>query len=62
MASKFKFTVSVELEREQGKFMSRDEMEEQLLEALESADPGEISGGADGDSSYSVTDWDVSNG
>lgn len=62
MASKFKFTVSVELEREQGKFMSRDEMEEQLLEALESADPGEINGGADGDSAYSVIDWDVSSG
>lgn len=57
--SRFSFTVNVTLERESGKFMSRDEMGEQLAEALESADPGQVEGGPDGDSVYIVNDWDV---
>lgn len=59
MASGFTFTVHVALERESGKFMSRDEMEEILLEAIEAADPDTVEGGADGGSIYTVEQWDV---
>lgn len=59
MASSFQFTVNVTLERESGKFMSRDEMSEQLQEAIESADPGSVDGGPDGDSAYTVIEWEV---
>lgn len=56
MAHSFKFTVEVTLEREQGKFVSRDEMAEQLADAIEQADPGTVD--VD-DSTYNVTDWVV---
>jgi len=59
MASTFVFTVTVECEREQGKFMSRDEMEEQIQDALDGANPGSVDGGPDGDSVYEVAVWDV---
>jgi hypothetical protein len=59
MAHTFTFTISVELARESGKFMARDEMSDLLIEAIEGSDPGEISGGADGDSVYSVMDFTV---
>lgn len=60
MAHKFTFTVSVEIERESGKFASRDELSEAVLSWLESADEGSIDGvGADGDSSYTTTTWEV---
>jgi hypothetical protein len=56
----FTYTVSVSVERDEGKFASRDEVAEQLQEALESADPGSVDGvGADGSSTYSVVNWDV---
>lgn len=58
---RFTFTVDVEVERDSGKFASRDEIAEQIQEAIEGADPGTIdSVGADADSSYSVTSWEVS--
>jgi hypothetical protein len=61
MAHTFTFTVTVELERESGKFAGRDEMAEQIRDALEGADPGSVDGiGADGDSTYTVNAWDVS--
>lgn len=48
------FTVTVEYERESGKFVSRDEIADVIVEALEGADI-ELSGlGADGDSEYTV--------
>jgi Cu/Ag efflux pump CusA len=57
---RFDFVVSVEVERVEGKFAARDEVAEQLQEALESADPGSVDGiGADGTSSYEVSSWDV---
>lgn len=59
---RFRFEVEVEVEREQGKFMSRDECAEQLREAIEGADPGSVDGGADGDSTYSVVEWEVTGG
>ncbi|WP_047523900.1 hypothetical protein [Microbacterium sp. ZOR0019] len=60
MSHRFTFTVTVELEREEGKFAARDEMADQLREWLEGADEGTVSGiGADGESSYAVTSWEV---
>lgn len=44
----FTATIEVEVERSEGKFASRDELAEQLLEAiqeaLDSADPGSLEG------------------
>lgn len=60
MAHTFTFTVTVELEREQGKFATRDEMAEEIIEWLQNADEGSIYGiGADGDSTYNTTQWEV---
>ncbi len=61
MAHKFTLTVEVEVERTEGKFASREEMAEALIEALEQADPGELYGlGADGMSTYQVNSFEVS--
>jgi hypothetical protein len=57
MAHRFKFVVEVELERSEGRFVSRDDMAQELLDAIESADPGSVD--VD-ESSYEVTDWSVS--
>lgn len=54
----FSFTVTASVERSEGKFASRDELEEQLVEAIESADPGSLDGDAGG--VYDVVDWSVS--
>ena len=60
MAHSFSFTVNVTLERTEGKFAGKDEMEEQIMEALEYANPSSIDGiGADGTSNYEVVDWEV---
>lgn len=60
MAHTFTFTVTVELERETGKFATRDEMAEAIIEWLEAADEGTIDGiGADGESTYNTTSWQV---
>jgi hypothetical protein len=57
---RFTFTVEVEVERTEGKFASRDEVAEQITDALDSANPGSVDGiGADGMSTYEVTDWSV---
>jgi hypothetical protein len=53
----FEFTVSAEVERSEGKFASRDELAEQILEAIDNANPGDLTGDAGG--SYSVDTWDV---
>lgn len=58
---RFRLVVDVEVERESGKFAGRDEIAAELLQSLEDADPGEVSGvGADGDSEYSVVEWTAS--
>lgn len=55
-----KFTVEVEVERIQGKFASKDDIESELNQALYDANPSSISGlGADGTSEYEVTNWEV---
>lgn len=57
-------TVEVEVERTEGKFASRDELGEQLLQAveevaneLENADPGSLEGEYGGQ--YEVVEWSV---
>lgn len=58
MSHKFTIQVTIELERESGKFASRDEMAEALVDAIDSSDPGSLDGlGADGESTYTITDW-----
>ena len=60
MAHRFAFTVRVELERSQGKFATRDEMADNLRDAIEGADPGGVYGIGDyGDSDYDVVSWEV---
>lgn len=56
MAHRFKFIVEVELERTEGKFVSREDMAQELMDAIESSDPGSID--VD-ESSYEVTDFSV---
>jgi hypothetical protein len=55
---RFSFVVEVEIERLEGKFASRDEMESQLQEAIESANPDSLTGDNEGE--YEVTTWEVS--
>jgi rRNA maturation endonuclease Nob1 len=55
---KFRFVVEVEVNRTQGKFAGRDEIETQIQEALEGADPGTYEGENGGE--YETADWSVS--
>jgi hypothetical protein len=55
---RFTFTVHVELTRSEGKFATREELHDQLVEALENANPGELQG--DNDGQYVVESWEVS--
>jgi hypothetical protein len=55
---KFTFVVEVEVERDEGKFASRDELADQLSQAIEGADPGSLTGDNGGE--YSTTGWEVS--
>lgn len=60
MAHTFSFTITAIVERESGKFASRDEIADEIINELEGADPGYVSGiGADGDSEYTIIDWTV---
>jgi hypothetical protein len=54
---RFTFTVEVEVQRNEGKFATRDELAEQLREAIEGADPGSLEGENGGQ--YETTDWSV---
>lgn len=54
----FRFVVEVEVERTTGKFATRDEMAEQIQEALEGAVPGDYQGANDGE--YTTSSWTVS--
>jgi len=53
----FQYIVTVEVERTQGKFASREEINEAITEALESADISSFEGENGGE--YEVTDWSV---
>ena len=51
------FTVEVEVERTEGKFASKDELADQILEAIEQADPSNLDGDEGGQ--YEVSGWTV---
>jgi len=54
------FTVHVELERTEGKFASKDEIRDFIRDEIEGMNPDCVDGvGADGASSYEITDWSV---
>ena len=53
----FTFTIDIEVQRSQGKFATRDELIDQLREAIEGADPGQLSGENGGE--YETCGWDV---
>ena len=54
---KFTFVVEVEVERERGKFATRDEISGQIQSTLEEADPGQYETENQGD--YATASWDV---
>jgi hypothetical protein len=54
---RFTYTVTVDVQRTEGKFATKDELGDQLQEALEGADPGSLTGDNGGE--YSVDGWDV---
>lgn len=58
MRFKFNVVVEVEVEREQGKFASKDEIRDQLDQVLLDADPGSITADAGGE--YNTVLWEVS--
>jgi hypothetical protein len=61
MAHVLKLQIEVTLERTEGKFASRSEMAEALVNELEGMDPGSLYGlGANSESTYDITDWSVS--
>lgn len=53
----FSFIVNASVERVQGKFSTRENIEEELIETIDGANPGSITGENDGE--YEVTDWTV---
>lgn len=53
----FKFEVTVEVERTQGKFASRDTIESVIQDVLSDSNPDEIT--TDEDAQYNITSWDV---
>lgn len=59
MAHHFKFTVEVTVERISGKFAARDELAEEIRDFLEGAESSIYGVGADGDSEYETTNWQV---
>lgn len=62
MANHFKFLVEITVERREGKFTSRDDIQERLEQAIqEGVDGADLGGlGADGTSVYEMTDSSVS--
>lgn len=54
---RFVYTITVEVERTEGKFASRDEIGEAIEDAISSADIGSFEGENGGQ--YDVTDWTV---
>lgn len=53
-----RFVLEVEVERETGKFASRDEISEKLTEAIASIEDADLGAlGSDGDSVYTITSW-----
>lgn len=57
MAHTFQFLITVEVDRETGKFAPRDELVDKLREAIEGADPGTLD--CDNGGQYTVSSFDV---
>jgi hypothetical protein len=55
---KINLLIEVELSHVQGKFASREQLVEKLVEELEGADPGSVD--TDDDAEYAVDDFTVS--
>lgn len=53
----FVFTVTVEVERTEGKFASRDEIAEKISEEIGNADPGQID--TDDGAVYEIVSFEV---
>lgn len=53
----FTFQVSVEAERSQGKFASKDELAEQIQQAIDDANPQSLTGDNGGE--YDIVTWEV---
>lgn len=54
---KFEFKVIVEVERDEGKFESREDLGEQIRDEIECADPGSLEG--DNGGTYSTICFEV---
>lgn len=54
---RFEFKVVVEVERDEGKFESREDLGEQIRDEIESADPGSLEG--DNGGQYSTSLFEV---
>lgn len=60
MGNHAEFRIKVDWEKTGGKFAPREEIVDAIREELESANPGNIDSiGADGDSDYEITEWEV---
>ena len=57
MGMSFTFQVEIEVERTEGRFASKAELAEQLLEAIEGSDPGSLYSDAGGE--YEVISFEV---
>ena len=53
----FRIIIEGDAERSEGKFASRDDIIQQIVEELEGADPGEVEGENGG--TYEITEWNV---
>jgi len=60
--AEFQFTITLQVERVEGKFASNDEISERIQEQLESLDFDLDGLGADGESTYEVVESDVDGG
>lgn len=61
MGMRFKIEVEVEVERLEGKFATRAEIEEEIQDIIQSADPGSIDGvGPDSATNYGIVFWEAS--
>jgi hypothetical protein len=54
---RFTITVEVNVERDEGKFASRDDILSQLIEAIEMADPAQLE--TENGGMYSIDEWSV---
>lgn len=54
---RIRIVIEAEVERREGKFASREDLGDQLVEELEGADPGELEGENEGQ--YEVVEWIV---